>query len=188
MRGCAGCKASNQDGDFHLLGSTAQFPNSRKLHEKSFLHENYYAKDTAGKQQIVCQVGIILKANSGNPTRQLKFLHRPHLRHTTRAQRTAGLGFGPYARFKCPFSGNRGARPRAIPLDGRAIKAIFSAPASGGSVRKPVIAEFLASVCSRGKRPSTAESLVFLVQTAAQRRLAVIWAKHSNDRVEPILP
>jgi hypothetical protein len=54
-------------------------------------------------------------------------------------------------------------------------------------VRKPVIAEFLNSVCSRAKRPFTAESSVFLVQTAAQRRLAYIWAKHLYDRVEPIL-
>jgi hypothetical protein len=41
-------------------------------------------------------------------------------------------------------------------------------------VRKPVIAEFLNSVCYRAKRPFAAESSGFLVQTAAQRRLAVI--------------
>jgi hypothetical protein len=62
---------------------------------------------------------------------------------------------------------------------------IFAAPATGGFVRKPVIDQILACVCYRAKRPFTAESSVFLVQTAAQRRLAVIWAKHLNDRVEP---
>jgi len=42
-------------------------------------------------------------------------LLRPQLRHTSGADRMAGIGFGQFARFECPVSGNCAAPRRAKP-------------------------------------------------------------------------
>jgi hypothetical protein len=95
-------------------------------------------------------------------------------RHPALAQRTAASGFGHFDHFERPLKGNHAAPPQLAQKLGRRAEVNFAASATGRRVRVAVIADLSISVCSHAKRSFAAESSVFPVQTAAQRRLAVI--------------
>ena len=56
----------------------------------------------AGSRQ---QRGVGFPAGSSRWAGHGERLQSPHVRHRTGAQRTSGLGFGPFTRFECPVSG-----------------------------------------------------------------------------------